>query len=558
VFLKQATAKKQEVDSWIAGLNTKVESLAANSGALEERIQASFKEIREELALRENLVLDTLKELTTLKTKNLQRQADELRRTLDGIFTAISFAEALVQDGTHIDVLNQQKPVLQCLGGIFTSTQSPGVLESSSEISYFAETQPALTALRVLGKVESNEASAKSTISRDLLACHPVSRPYSFTITAVNQWGERLTFGRDPFLAKAVNTVSKEEHPLDVSDLNTGYYITRLTGVTPGDYEISVKIQGVHITGSPFVVNMIPRDYLNISGVTQKMLCVSSLINAPSLKGASEETQIPLDSSPKTTPFSRGFCLGPDNTFIFTDITTHGVYRALDLAQGSLLLSLVKQGYANGSFSSPKAVACSRDNQIYVADTHNHRIQVFALDGTFVNTFGVMGTTLGQFQHPSGLAFDTHGQLVVADMQNHRIQIFANGRYRGSFGSRGSGPACFVRPWGVAVNSRNEIIVADSGNNRIQMFDSSFKPLREFGSCGSLSGQFRCPSQIAVDRYDNVIVCDTNNSRVQIFDPTGRHIHSFSVKHPFGIDINDEGAIYVAEWTTGGSFISEY
>jgi DNA-binding beta-propeller fold protein YncE len=72
---------------------------------------------------------------------------------------------------------------------------------------------------------------------------------------------------------------------------------------------------------------------------------------------------------------------------------------------------------------------------VYVADTDNHRIQIFSPSGTYMGSWGgEIGTENGQFVSPGGLAIDLAGNVYVADTGNNRIQILSsNGTYIGSW-----------------------------------------------------------------------------------------------------------------------------
>lgn len=59
-------------------------------------------------------------------------------------------------------------------------------------------------------------------------------------------------------------------------------------------------------------------------------------------------------------------------------------------------------GAGAGTLSSPRNVAAGPDGLIYVADSGNHRIQVFDRDGTFVRGWGGFGAAPGQFNEPCG------------------------------------------------------------------------------------------------------------------------------------------------------------
>jgi DNA-binding beta-propeller fold protein YncE len=64
---------------------------------------------------------------------------------------------------------------------------------------------------------------------------------------------------------------------------------------------------------------------------------------------------------------------------------------------------------------------------VFVTDSHNHRVQVFDLDGQFLSQWGQYGEGQGEFQCPRGLSVH-NGLAYVADSENHRVQVFEVGR----------------------------------------------------------------------------------------------------------------------------------
>ena len=80
----------------------------------------------------------------------------------------------------------------------------------------------------------------------------------------------------------------------------------------------------------------------------------------------------------------------------------------------------------NGEVYSPSGVAVDNGGNVYVADSRNDRVQVFASDGTFIRKWGSTGQGSGQFWLPSGIAVDSQGNVYVADCGNDRIQKFTS------------------------------------------------------------------------------------------------------------------------------------
>merc|ERR1719370_1667415 len=61
-------------------------------------------------------------------------------------------------------------------------------------------------------------------------------------------------------------------------------------------------------------------------------------------------------------------------------------------------------GILGGQFTEPSGVAVTPDNEIVVADTNNHRIQVFDKEGNFKFQFGEVGKRDGQLLYPNRVA----------------------------------------------------------------------------------------------------------------------------------------------------------
>ncbi len=215
-------------------------------------------------------------------------------------------------------------------------------------------------------------------------------------------------------------------------------------------------------------------------------------------------------------------------------------------------------GAGNGTseFSSPLGIATNGTGYVYVADTFNHRVQIFDAAGAYLGEFGRQGSSDGEFSIPFGIAINGTGHVYVTDSGNRRVQIFdAVGTYLGEFGRQGSGNGEFVSPYGIAINGTGHVYVTDNFNHRVQIFDAVGAYLGEFGSGGSGNSEFSRPNGIAINGTGYVYVTDSGNHRVQIFDAAGAYLGEFGrhgsdnseFRNPNGIAINDAGHVYVAD-----------
>ncbi|XP_054286078.1 RING finger protein nhl-1-like isoform X4 [Macrosteles quadrilineatus] len=201
------------------------------------------------------------------------------------------------------------------------------------------------------------------------------------------------------------------------------------------------------------------------------------------------------------------------------------------LQKRRMLFKVGSRGSEPGCFTWPRGIAVAPDNSIVVADSSNHRVQVFDSNGIFSKEFGSYGNAEGEFDCLAGVAVNRIGQFIIADRYNHRIQVMdPSGRFLRSFGSQGTADGRFNYPWGITTDALGFIYVCDKENHRVQVFQSDGTFVGKFGSHGSKQGQLEHPHYIAVSNTNKVIVSDSNNHRIQVFDVNGRVLNSFGTE----------------------------
>jgi DNA-binding beta-propeller fold protein YncE len=203
-------------------------------------------------------------------------------------------------------------------------------------------------------------------------------------------------------------------------------------------------------------------------------------------------------------------------------------------------------GNAAGQFSFPRAVAVDAQGKIYVADTGNHRVQVFNADGTFLRQFGSLckldnrqgcqGEGEGQFNEPWGIAVGQDGSIYVSDTWNHRIQKFdPNGKFVtmwGVFESTGGelGKSnAFYGPRSLTIGADGNLYAMDTGNKRVQIFAPDGTFVNQFGGGGVVEGRFDEPTGIGQDAAGNWYIADTWNRRIQKFDQSYKYVAQWQI-----------------------------
>ncbi len=160
--------------------------------------------------------------------------------------------------------------------------------------------------------------------------------------------------------------------------------------------------------------------------------------------------------------FPHGIYVDAQNNVWVVDEMAHHIVKFSP--NGELLLRLGKVGVAGkeqGMFDQPNAVVVGANGDIFVAEGHNigtgnARIQKFSKDGKYIKQWGSHGKATGQFEMPHALAFDSKGRLFVGDRDNARIEVYdVEGKFLERFTQ-------FGRPSGIWIDRKDTIYVTDS------------------------------------------------------------------------------------------------
>jgi DNA-binding beta-propeller fold protein YncE len=196
----------------------------------------------------------------------------------------------------------------------------------------------------------------------------------------------------------------------------------------------------------------------------------------------------------------------------------------------------------------PTGVSVSAAGDVWIADTHEHRITVMDDKGRVLRTFGGFGQEPGRFVFPTDIAFGEDGLVYVSEYGGtDRISIFEPSPTGddstkpaftcvatfGRFGSS-SDPAQveFSRPQSMVIDARAaELIVADACNHRIGRFHLDGRLIAWIGSpdsAGKGLGQFSYPYGLALLEDRTVLVAEYGNNRIQQVDlDTGKGVRTF-------------------------------
>jgi ABC-type Fe3+ transport system permease subunit/DNA-binding beta-propeller fold protein YncE len=186
--------------------------------------------------------------------------------------------------------------------------------------------------------------------------------------------------------------------------------------------------------------------------------------------------------------------------------------------EGKLVSQWGVKGTNVGELAFPRSVAVNSHGNLYITEySLVERVQIFSPDGSkFIGVFGKDGNAPGEFNRAEGVGIDSQDRVYVADSCNHRIQIFdADGKFIRTYGHAGSGIGELSYPYDIRVDKQGNQFVCEFGNSRIQVFDKNDKPIETIGKPGGAPGEFANPWSIALDSKGNLYVADSQNHRVE-------------------------------------------
>jgi hypothetical protein len=190
----------------------------------------------------------------------------------------------------------------------------------------------------------------------------------------------------------------------------------------------------------------------------------------------------------------------------------------------------------DGMFRQVTDIAWDSAGNSYVSDGYiNSRVAKYDKNGNWVKSWGEPGDQPGQFNTPHSIAVDAQDQVYVADRGNRRIQVFdSDGKFlreikidvpvpadaRPAIGNRPAqttGTMAPGAPWAICITpGPNQVLYAsDAFPGRIYKLTLDGKLLGVLGESGKQPGQFGWIHEIACPSENELYVGELLNWRVQ-------------------------------------------
>ena len=483
-------------------------------------------------------IITIVENQTKRSLESLRAKRSEIQQQINGTNSSLEEADKLLKRSTTAEVV-QLKKSLQTIFQGFNQTEPIVHDRSSLQTFVFVENQKMLDIVNgeELGFLEEDNRTKPniSLAEGEGLKEGIVARKAQFNLITRNAERKQCYDERDRVTVEIKDEQEEEcVTEVRVDDNKNGIYTITYYPRVQGTFKLLVKVNGEHISCSPFTVILKPFQV------------------KPVLSFGKE------GSGDEMFKYPSGVAVSDGDEIVVADECNHRV-QVFD-SNGTFLRSFGRKGENDGEFNYPIGIAVNKDRNIFIAGRDNRRIQIFSWEGRHLGSFGGKGSLDSQLSYPWGLSLDSTGNVIVADAGNKMIKIFTpdgrfvmkiggqgslsypahcvqcgeyfmvsdsnehcikvfnrEGRFQYKFGKRGEGDGEFNFPRFLSVTQSKHLLVCDMRNHRIQVFELDGKFVGKFGIKGSKLGEFQNPLSVAVLSNDQIVVCDNTNNRIQIF-----------------------------------------
>ena len=304
--------------------------------------------------------------------------------------------------------------------------------------------------------------------------------------------------------------------------ISSSQYKMSYTAVGRGQHNLHVRVNNKEINGSPFTITVYPdpsKINCPVRVVTGIMTPYDIAINSNGQMVVSESKEHQLSIIDKSGTIiqkcvSSGEPAGVDidkhnNLYVSSE---HKLQKFN--SSGELIKWVGQKGSGNEEFDDPRGVTLY-NNQVYVCDRNNHRIQLFDLDLNWVKSISAHAKGIREFYSPFDVQFDTAGNIYIAVLNDERVQVTdTSGHFIRAIGHEGRGK--LSSPSALHISDKY-VYVSDFNSHCIVVYETSGQFVTKFGKHGHEKGEFDGPYCITSCVNGFIYVCDYWNNRVQIF-----------------------------------------
>ena len=477
-------------------------------------------------ANKKNIFAEVEKE-TNKSIESITRRKTEIERQMTAIKSSLKKADKLLTRSTNAEIVQLKKSSDTFFEGVHQIEPTDCDPELVAHFVFVGNYKLFNTVkTEQIGTLKKPTKASHCDIEGKGLEEGIALREAHFTLTTKDTEGRQCYNERDHVTVEIRDEEGREcTSEIQINDCKDGLYQVRYCPRDPVKCQVTVKVNGQHVRGSPFAVQVTPFQFKPVLSFGKEGLSEGML-------------RLPW-----------GVAVNAKDEIVVTDYCNQRV--EIFNSEGNYLMSFGQRGIKEGEFKFPIGITYHNNGNIFVADNGNCRIQIFKGKGEYIGSFGGRGSLDSQLIRPWGLSVDSDGNIIVADSDNRLIKIFSpDGNFLTKIGEQGF----FTFPV-HCIQYERYLIVSDYSEHCIKVFDRKGNFQYKFGKKGGGDGELNSPRSLLVNKSGHLMVCDENNHRIQVFELNGKFLGKFGVKggnlgefnNPTSLAVLSNGQIVVCD-----------
>ena len=310
-------------------------------------------------------------------------------------------------------------------------------------------------------------------------------------------------------------TPAHDQLETEIKDTKNGKYTVTYTPQCVGQHRVEIQVNGQPLTGSPWVVQVIPHQYQFAFQFGSK---------------GKEQGQFDEPCGIAVNDKSRTLAVADTN---------NNRIQMFDF-DGNFLREIALEDEAS-------SVAFTESGDLLsTVDSDDNELTLYNEGGQFIRYISDK-----HVKEPLFISVGSDGRIIACDCYDKTIKVLSpDGKdLRQSFRA----PGCDAEPFS-AVYQQDKFFVSYPDADRVMVFNITGEYLYDIASkTGSVNGQFSGPTGLSIDKFNRLIVCDGNNQGLQLFTLDGKYVAkvagSFFDHNPHLVDcaVSDTGHVFVTD-----------
>ena len=437
----------------------------------EKKMTDLVEDLIRDLREHERIMKTKFAEIYEAQQKHQATQLEHFELVLTQLKSCVERGETIVQRNTSAEILQTNQAIIKRCE-VLLKGRKPDIYKSS-HVHYMVEQKVKILDRVVVSDTDPTLSLAEVASLKDVRE----KTETNFTIVTRNSDEEQCYQEEDVIIVSIFNPAG-DQLETEIKDTKDGKYTVTYTPQCVGQHRIEIQVNGQPLTGSPWVVQVIPHQYqfafqFGSEGKEQGQF------NTPCGIAVNDKrrTLAVADANNKRVQMF-GF-------------------------EGNFLREIPVMGF-------PRLLAFTESDDLLVCCFFDRRIFLFTENRQFISYIGGK-----HIKRPYYVSVSSDGRIITSDSNDKRIKVLTGDgkNLLQSF----KAPDCDETP-DCVVYHQDKFVASCNSNSRVMVFTNAGEYVPDIGSKGSGDGQFPEPRSVVIDKFNRLIVCNWGgNRRLQLF-----------------------------------------